>query len=63
MDSKKGFRCFSRNLKEYLEDNGEECVVKAINPTDGRTMWVFIRSKSLDRLLNNWSNKRPTNRE
>lgn len=63
MDSKKGFRCFSRNLKEYLEDNGEECIVKAINPTDGRTMWVFTRTKSLDRLLTKWSNNRPTNRE
>ena len=63
MNSKKGYRCFSRKLKEFLEDNGEECIVKAINPTDGRTMWFFTRTKSLDRLLTKWSNNRPTNRE
>ena len=54
---KKYYRCFSRNLKEFLEDNGEEVRVKGINPDDGRTFWLFERKNGLDRVLTLWSSK------
>lgn len=60
MEKKKGYRCFSLRLKEFLEDNGEVCLVKAINPNDGRTMWIFARTYNLDKLLTQWSNNKPT---
>ena len=59
MSKQKIYRCFSRNLKEFLEDNGEEIVVKAINPDDNRTMWIFNRNNNLDKLLTKWSNNKP----
>lgn len=59
MKKKKMYRCFSRNLKEFLEDKGEEVRIKAINENDGRTFWGFDRTNNLDLLLTEWSNKRP----
>lgn len=51
------YKCYSRKLKEFLEDNGADVIVKASDIDNGKTMWVFQQNVDLSRLLNKWSKK------
>lgn len=53
------YRCFSRPLKEFLEDNGQECLFKGVQDDDSRTIWLFERNKKLSDLLDKWSSNKP----
>lgn len=52
------YKCYSRKLKEFLEDNGEDVIVKALDIDNSKTMWVFQKNISLSKLLSKWTNEK-----
>ena len=59
--SKKLYCCYSLPLCEYLNDNGMEYELVALNPNSKNFCWIYIKTEKLDKLLTKWSaNKRTT---
>lgn len=55
--SDKLYCCYSLPLRNFLKDNGMSYSLAALNPNNQNLFWVYIKSKKLDRLLDEWSTK------
>ena len=60
----KKYTCGSPNLCRFLEQNELSPVYsyKLNKEKKNRTMWVFIMTDELSKLLTQWSNNKPSNR-
>ena len=47
--------CYSKPLKDYLNQNGLAYEIKGKNPTTDKVFWVYIRNEKLNSLLEMWS--------
>lgn len=61
MNDKKGklFCCFSVPLRDFLIKQGIEYEVCALNEKTKKTMWIYIRTKELNRELDTWRLNKP----
>ena len=59
MNKSRLYCCYSVPLRNYLINSGERYEVCAKNPNNNKTMWIFIRTESLNRLLKHWTANRP----
>lgn len=50
--------CYSLPLRNYLRDNGVRYKLCALNPNNKNRFWVYIKDKTLNMLLNEWSTKK-----
>ena len=55
MKDSKLYCCFSVPLKNYLINNGIKPEIKAKNCNTDCTMWIFIKTEKLNKLLQQWS--------
>lgn len=60
----KKYTCGSPNLRKFLEQNGLAPVYfyQLNKERKNRTMWVFIMTDELSKLLTQWSNNKPSNK-
>lgn len=60
----KKYICGSPNLCRFIEENGIKSVYsyKLGEERQNRTMWVFIMTPELSKLLTEWSNNKPKNK-
>lgn len=49
--------CYSLNLRKYLQDNGVNYRLCALNPNSHKMFWVFVKDEKLNKLLNAWTAK------
>ena len=49
--------CYSKPQKDYLKANGIGYKIIGKSISTDNTFWVYIRSKKLNKLLNDWSLK------
>lgn len=49
------YTCYSLPLRNYLKNNGMKYELVALNPNSKKLFWVYIKTKELDKLLNEWS--------
>ena len=47
--------CYSIPQMRFLIENGLKYELVALNPNTKCTMWVFVKNKKLDNLLNQWT--------
>lgn len=52
--------CYSINLRNFLYEHGIKYELCALNPNSKNMFWVYIRTKKLNQLLNEWSANKPT---
>lgn len=64
LDNVKKYICGSPNLCKFIEQNGIEHVYsyQLSKERNNRTMWVFIMTEELSKLLTQWTNNKPKNR-
>jgi hypothetical protein len=60
----KKYICGSPNLCKFLEQNGlkPSYSYKLSKERNNRTMWVFIMTPELSKLLTQWTNNKPSNK-
>lgn len=60
----KKYTCGSPNLNRFLEQHGIKSVYSYQLGEEKRhkTMWVFIMTDELSKLLTQWSNNKPSNK-
>ncbi len=58
----KKYTCGSPNLCRFLEKNGMKAVYSYKLERNNRTMWVFIMTDELSKLLTQWSSNKPSNK-
>lgn len=60
----KKYTCGSPNLNRFLEQHGVKSVYSYQLGEDRnhKTMWVFIMTDELSKLLTEWSNNKPINK-
>lgn len=60
----KKYTCGSPNLCKFLEKNGLKYIhsYKLSKEKKNRTMWVFVMTDELSKLLTQWSNNKPSNK-
>ena len=63
-DNVKKYICGSPNLCKFIEQNGIKHVYsyQLSKERNNRTMWVFIMTEELSKLLTQWTNNKPKNR-
>ena len=49
--------CYSLNLRNFLESKGLRYELAALNPNSQKLFWVYIKTKQLEELLEEWSAK------
>lgn len=49
--------CYSLNLRKYLQDNGINYRLCALNPNSHKMFWVFVKDEKLNKLLDTWTAK------
>lgn len=49
--------CYSLNLRKFLECKGLRYELAALNPNSQKLFWVYIKTKRLNELLEEWSAK------
>lgn len=49
------YTCYSLPLRNYLKKNEVKYELAALNPNSKKLFWVYIKTKKLDKLLNEWS--------
>lgn len=64
LDSVQKYICGSPNLCKFIEQNGIKPVYsyQLSKERNNRTMWVFIMNDELSKLLTQWTNNRPKNK-
>ena len=64
LDNVKKYICGSPNLCKFIEQNGIKHVYsyQLSKERNNRTMWVFIMTEELSKLLTQWSNNKPSNK-
>lgn len=58
----KKYTCGSPNLCRFLEKNGMKAVYSYKLERNNRTMWVFIMTDELSKLLTQWSSNKSSNK-
>jgi len=53
------FQCFSINFHRFLKANGLRSMSKGIHQ-NGKTFWVYERTKNFEDLLKIWHETKPT---
>jgi hypothetical protein len=53
----KYFFCYSINLFRHIRDSGIQYISKGINPSTGRSFWLFERTDELNDKLTEWKYK------
>ena len=53
MDNKY-FYCYSKPLKDFLLENGERYILRAIHDKTKKKYWVFQSCSKIDELLAEW---------
>lgn len=48
------FYCYSKPLKDFLLDNGERYIIKAIHEKTKKKYWLFEGTEKLNKLLDEW---------
>lgn len=58
------YTCGSPNLNKFLEEHGLKSVYsyKLSKDRKNRTMWVYIMSEDLSKLLKQWTDNKPSNK-
>ena len=56
--TKKLYPCFSPNLKKFLEEHGISPVKTAVHE-NSKTIWFFIVTDEVSKLLTEWTNNKP----
>ena len=59
MKDSKLFCCFSVPLRDFLAENNVKYEICALNEKSKKTMWVYIRTEELNKLLKTWSLRKP----
>lgn len=59
MKGSKLFCCFSVPLRDFLTENNIRYEICALNEKSKKTMWVYIRTEELNKLLKTWSLRKP----
>ena len=59
MKESKLYCCYSIPLRNFLITNGEKYELCANNPNNQKTMWIFVKTENLNRLLKQWTENRP----
>lgn len=59
MKNGKLYCCFSLPLRDFLMEHGEKYELVAKNPSNDKTMWIFIKTAHLRELLGEWTKNRP----
>lgn len=54
----KYFYCYSYPLKEFLLKNKQQSILHAIHPKTKRKYWVFVGTEQLNKLLDEWKNRK-----
>ncbi len=47
--------CYSLPLRDFLKSNGMKYKLAALNPNSKKMFWVYVKTKKLDKLLDEWS--------
>lgn len=55
MKENKLYCCFSVPQNEFLKNNGVQPELKAKNCKTNCTMWIYIKTNQLNKLLKEWS--------
>ena len=53
------FCCFSVPLRDFLAENNVKYEICALNEKSKKTMWIYIRTEKLNKLLEAWSLRKP----
>lgn len=48
------YRCYSENLKQYLQENGQSYELKAIDIKTDVPFYAYLNTDRLEYLLANW---------
>ena len=59
MKDSKLFCCFSVPLRDFLAENNIRYEICALNEKSKKTMWIYIRTEKLNKLLETWTLKKP----
>lgn len=51
---KRYFYCYSKPLKDFLLDNGERYIIKAIHEKTKKKYWLFEGTEKINKLLDEW---------
>ena len=46
-------------LRDFLAQNGVRYDMCALNEKTRKTMWIYVRTEELNKLLNEWSSRKP----
>lgn len=49
--------CYSLNLRKFLSKHNVRYKIAALNPNSYKIFWVYVKTKELDVLLEEWSEK------
>lgn len=51
--------CFSVPLRDFLTENGVRYDMCALNEKTHKTMWIYVRTSKLNKILETWSLRKP----
>ena len=54
------FYCYDIDLMNYLQENGERYITKAIHPVTMKLFFLYQKNSSFQKLLNNFKVKNDT---
>lgn len=57
------YKCYSFNLRKFIETHGIYPVSSGINPTTDKIYYIYKIDPELSRILTNWTNNRPANKD
>ena len=46
--------CYNPIKKNFILEKGEKYIDKDINSSTGKTYWIFVKNKKLDKILTDW---------
>lgn len=55
MNSKQYYKCFSLNLKKFIDVHGIKPLSNGIHPVTKRTFYVYEMTDELSKILTRWS--------
>ena len=64
LDNVQKYICGSPNLCKFIEQNGIQPIYsyQLGKERNNRTMWVFLMTEDLSKLLTQWTNNKPKNK-
>lgn len=58
MNDREYYKCYSFNLKRFIEAHGVYAVSQGVHPRTDKIYHIFILDDELSRILTAWSNNR-----